>query len=302
MASVAFLGLGVMGAPMAGWLSKAGHDVTVWNRTPEKAAAWAKSYRGTVATSIGEAVAAADFVCVCVGDDPDARIVFEAAVLGMKSGAIYIDHTTTSADLAKALAERAGRAGIGWIDAPVSGGQAGAVNGRLTAMCGGRQSAVESARSVLEAYCATIVRIGEAGDGQLAKMVNQIAIAGVVQGLAEAVHFAKAHNLDTDAVFAAISKGAAGSWQMDNRWATMVRGEFDFGFAVDWMRKDLRIVLAAAAQHDLDLALTRLVDGYYSEVQAMGGQRWDTSSLVARLAPKGAQQSADPGSNKGSGS
>jgi len=279
----AFLGLGVMGGPMAGWLVKNGHQVRVWNRTHAKAEAWAQSNPGEVAETIAQAVAGADFVMACVGDDPDARAVALEAFAAMKPGAVYVDHTTTSAALSKELALAASTAGLDWVDAPVSGGQAGAINGRLTAMCGASEAVFERAKPVLSAYCANIVRIGEAGAGQLAKMVNQIAIAGVVQGLAEAVSFAKAQELDTDAVLAAISKGAAGSWQMENRWATMVEDRYDFGFAVDWMRKDLRIVLEAAQSKGLGLALTQLVDGYYAEIQADGGGRLDTSSLAKRF-------------------
>lgn len=280
---LAFLGLGVMGGPMAGWLVKNGHPIKVWNRTPAKAEAWAQTNPGEVASTIAQAVAGADFVMACVGDDPDARDVALNAFAAMKPGAIYVDHTTTSADLSKELAAAAAEAGLDWLDAPVSGGQAGAINGRLTAMCGASDAVFERAKPVLAAYCGNIVRIGEAGAGQLAKMVNQIAIAGVVQGLAEAVAFAKAQDLDTDAVLAAISKGAAGSWQMENRWATMVEDRYDFGFAVDWMRKDLRIVLEAAHQRGLELAMTQMVDGYYAEIQAAGGGRLDTSSLAKRF-------------------
>ncbi len=281
--TLAFLGLGVMGGPMAGWLVKNGHPVRVWNRTQAKAEAWAQSNPGEVAETIAQAVAGADFVMACVGDDPDARAVALEAFAAMKPGSVYVDHTTTSAALSKELALAASTAGLDWLDAPVSGGQAGAINGRLTAMCGASEAVFERATPVLSAYCANIVRIGEAGAGQLAKMVNQIAIAGVVQGLAEAVSFAKAQELDTDAVLAAISKGAAGSWQMENRWATMVQDRYDFGFAVDWMRKDLRIVLEAAQAKGLDLALTQMVDGYYAEIQADGGGRLDTSSLAKRF-------------------
>jgi 3-hydroxyisobutyrate dehydrogenase len=280
---VAFLGLGVMGGPMAGWLATKGHDVSVWNRTQASAMAWASQNKGTVCASIAQAVSEAYVVMTCVGDDPDALSVGEGAIAAMEAGAIYIDHTTTSAHVARALAAQASARGIGWVDAPVSGGQAGAVNGRLTAMCGGALADFDRAKPVLEAFCANIVRIGEAGSGQSAKMVNQIAIAGVVQGLAEAVAFAKAEGLDTNAVLAAISKGAAGSWQMDNRWPTMVEGKFDFGFAVDWMRKDLRIVLEAASTNGADLTMTRMVDGFYEQIQRDGGGRLDTSSLAKRL-------------------
>jgi 3-hydroxyisobutyrate dehydrogenase len=280
---VAFLGLGVMGSPMAGWLATKGHDVAVWNRTSAKAQGWAAANSGRACTTIQEAVSGAAFVFACVGDDPDALEVGKAALMAMQAGSIYVDHTTTSATVARTLAAMAGKADIGFLDAPVSGGQAGAINGRLTAMCGGSQRDFDRAKPVLEAFCATIIRIGEAGSGQSAKMVNQIAIAGVVQGLAEAVAFAKAEGLDTDAVLAAISKGAAGSWQMDNRWPTMVEGKFDFGFAVDWMRKDLRIVLEAARTNGTILEMTTMVDQFYGQIQADGGGRLDTSSLAKRL-------------------
>jgi 3-hydroxyisobutyrate dehydrogenase len=280
---LAFLGLGVMGGPMAGWLASKGFSVSVWNRTTSKSEAWALSNEGKACASIRDAVVSADIVFACVGDDPDALEVGRAAIAAMPLGSLYVDHTTTSATVAKILSAVAGAKGIGWIDAPVSGGQAGAINGRLTAMCGGTQADFDRARPTLEAYCATIIRIGEAGSGQSAKMVNQIAIAGVVQGLAEAVAFAKAEGLDTEAVLAAISKGAAGSWQMDNRWPTMVEGKFDFGFAVDWMRKDLRIVLEAAADNGAKLEMTAMVDQFYAQIQADGGGRLDTSSLAKRL-------------------
>ncbi|GIU65881.1 NAD(P)-dependent oxidoreductase [Candidatus Phycosocius spiralis] len=280
---IAFLGLGIMGGPMAGWLSKHGHRVKVWNRTNSKAQAWGQKHQGIVATTIADAVKKADIVIACVGDDPDARAVAEAAYTNMAPGSLYIDHTTTSAHLAYSLSQATQARGIDWMDAPVSGGQAGAMNGRLTAMCGASNAVFTRAEPIISSYCATRVRIGEAGTGQLAKMVNQIAIAGVVQGLAEALAFAQAQMLDTAAVLAAISKGAAGSWQMDNRWSTMAEGKFDFGFAVDWMRKDLRIALEAASACGLDLALTKLVDSYYAQIQAEGGGRLDTSSLVKRF-------------------
>jgi 3-hydroxyisobutyrate dehydrogenase len=280
---VTFLGLGVMGGPMAGWLATKGHDVTVWNRTEAKSHVWAGENQGSVTARIALGVAQADIVMACVGDDPDALAVGEVAIEAMQAGSVYVDHTTTSAHVARTLSALALTKGVGWLDAPVSGGQAGAVNGRLTAMCGGTQADFDRAKPVLEAFCANIVRIGEAGSGQSAKMVNQIAIAGVVQGLAEAVAFSKAEGLDTDAVLAAISKGAAGSWQMDNRWPTMIAGKFDFGFAVDWMRKDLRIVLEAAAANGTDLTMTQLVDGFYAQIQQDGGGRLDTSSLAKRL-------------------
>jgi 3-hydroxyisobutyrate dehydrogenase len=286
---VAFLGLGVMGGPMARWLAANGHAVTVWNRTQAKSEAWLaglpENVTATVAGSIEAAVSGAEVVLACVGDDPDALAVGAIAIATMAPGGLYVDHTTTSAKVARELAGLAAGRSIGFVDAPVSGGQAGAENGRLTAMCGGTEDDVQRAEGVLGAYCATIVRIGDAGAGQLAKMVNQIAIAGVVQGLSEAVHFAKANGLDTTAVLGAISKGAAGSWQMDNRWPTMVAGKYDFGFAVDWMRKDLRIVLEQAAASGANLELTALVDGFYAQVQAAAGGRLDTSSLLTRLEP-----------------
>jgi 3-hydroxyisobutyrate dehydrogenase len=281
--TIAFLGLGVMGGPMAGWLARTGFVVHVWNRSPQKAAAWLTENKGFAFPTIEEAVSGASCVLACVGDDPDALEVGIPALGAMGNGGLYIDHTTTSSRVARQLAKEAHQRGLGWLDAPVSGGQAGAVNGKLTAMCGGTQPDFERAQPIVSAYCANVVRIGEAGSGQGAKMVNQIAIAGVVQGLAEAVSFAKAEGLNTDAVLAAISKGAAGSWQMDNRWPTMVAGKYDFGFAVDWMRKDLRIVLEAAQDNGARLELTRMIDGYYSELQRDGGGRLDTSSLAKRL-------------------
>lgn len=284
MTKLAFLGLGTMGAPMAGWLAKAGHGVTVWNRSPARAQAFATRFPGVpVAETVEAAVAEAEVVLACVGDDPDAEEVALEAFANLDRGALYIDHTTTSARLARELAVIAGEAGIGWVDAPVSGGQAGAENGKLTVMCGGSEADVARARPLLEAYAARIVRIGAAGAGQGAKMVNQVAIAGVLQGLAEAMHLAKRSGLDTAAVLEAISQGAAGSWQMQNRWDTMAKGEFAFGFAVDWMRKDLRIVLEEARETGARLPLTALVDQFYADVQAAGGGRLDTSSLVTRL-------------------
>jgi 3-hydroxyisobutyrate dehydrogenase len=283
MAKVAFIGLGVMGGPMAAHLKSAGHEVAAYNRNRARATAWAEKNGGRVCASVAEAVAERDVVFVCVGADADVREVFEAAAPSMKPGALFVDHTTASAELARELAARAEAQAFGFIDAPVSGGQAGAEAGRLTVMAGGASSHFSRAEPVMRAYAANITLIGEAGAGQLAKMVNQICIAGVVQGLAEALHFAKRADLDAEKVIAAISKGAAQSWQMENRWKTMVEGKFDFGFAVDWMRKDLGLVLDEAARNGATLDLVRLVDGYYSEVQAMGGRRWDTSSLIARL-------------------
>lgn len=280
---VAFIGLGVMGFPMAGHLAKAGHEVSVFNRSTEKAVRWAETHTGRACETIAEAVADADMAFLCVGRDDDVREVVSQALPAMAAGGIIVDHTTTSAKLAREMAVAAAAAGRAFIDAPVSGGQAGAEAGQLTVMCGGEAEAFSRAKPVISAFAKAVRHLGEAGSGQLAKMVNQIAIAGVVQGLAEAMHFAKRSGLDTADVFAAISKGAAQSWQMDNRWATIAEGRFDFGFAVDWMRKDLGLVLDEAKSNGAHLVLTELVDGYYAEVQAMGGQRWDTSSLVARL-------------------
>ncbi len=280
---VAFIGLGVMGFPMAGHLAKAGHSVTVFNRTTEKAVRWKEIFEGQFAPSIPEAVRGADMVFICVGRDDDVREVVALGLPVMAPGGIIVDHTTTSAKLAREMSGLALETGRWFIDAPVSGGQAGAEAGQLTVMCGGDSGAFLKAELVIAAFAKAVRRMGESGSGQLAKMVNQIAIAGVVQGLAEAMHFAKRAGLDPGEVLAAISKGAAQSWQMDNRWSTMAEGRFDFGFAVDWMRKDLGLVLEEAGSNGAHLALTALVDGYYAEVQAMGGQRWDTSSLVARL-------------------
>ncbi|MGE0595530.1 MAG: NAD(P)-dependent oxidoreductase [Hyphomonadaceae bacterium] len=286
MAKVAFLGLGVMGGPMAAHLAKAGHEVAAFNRNPDRAAAWRAKHGGETAASVADAARGRDFVFACVGADKDVRDVFAAAAPVMAPGGVFVDHTTTSAELARELAAQAARAGVGWLDAPVSGGQAGAEAGKLTVMAGGAEDAFAAAEPVMRAYAANITRIGGAGAGQLAKMVNQICIAGVVQGLAEALHFAKRADLDVERVIAAISKGAAQSWQMENRWRTMVDGKFDFGFAVDWMRKDLGLVLDEAARNGATLELTRLVDSYYSEIQATGGARWDTSSLISRLETK----------------
>jgi 3-hydroxyisobutyrate dehydrogenase-like beta-hydroxyacid dehydrogenase len=283
MAKTAFIGLGVMGSPMAGHLAKAGHEVAVYNRTEDKARDWAQKYRGRTYSSIASAAEGADIVFTCVGDDRDAREVFEAAASKMRKGAIFIDHTTASAVLARDLAQRASARGLGFLDAPVSGGQAGAEAGRLTVMAGGEPSAFAEAEPIMRAYAANVTLIGPAGSGQLAKMVNQICIAGIVQGLAEGLHFAKRAELDVEKVISAISKGAAQSWQMENRWKTMAEGRFDFGFAVDLMRKDLGLVLDEAERNGAKLELTKLVDEYYADVQAMGGRRWDTSSLIARL-------------------
>jgi 3-hydroxyisobutyrate dehydrogenase-like beta-hydroxyacid dehydrogenase len=283
MARCAFLGLGVMGFPMAGHLIKAGHEVSVWNRTAAKASQWAAQYGGTAAATPRAAVAAADFVFLCLGDDPDVRTIAAQVMPAMQPGAILIDHTTASAELARELDERARAAGLGFIDAPVSGGQAGAENGQLTIMCGGSEADFARAEPVMDAYAKAASLIGEAGSGQLAKMVNQICIAGIVEGLSEGLHFAKRAGLDPAKVIGAISKGAAQSWQMENRWKTMVEGKFDYGFAVDWMRKDLRITLDEASRNGADLPVASLVDEFYAEVQAAGGKRWDTSSLIYRL-------------------
>ena len=280
---VAFVGLGVMGFPMAGHLAKAGHEVAVFNRSPEKASRWVGSHGGRAGSTVAEAAKDAEIVFLCVGNDDDVRGVVTQALPVMAAGGIIVDHTTTSAKVAREMAQLAGRDGRFFVDAPVSGGQAGAENGQLTVMCGGDSAAYARAEPVIAAFAKAVRRMGEPGAGQLTKMVNQIAIAGLVQGLAEAMHFAKRAGLDPLEVYEAISKGAAQSWQMDNRWKTMAEGRFDFGFAVDWMRKDLGLVLDEAAANGATLEATALIDGFYGEVQAMGGRRWDTSSLVARL-------------------
>ena len=280
---VAFIGLGVMGYPMAGHLARAGHDVEVYNRTRAKADRWAAEYGGAVAASIAEAAEGRELVAMCVGNDADVRAVADQALPNLSSEAILVDHTTASAHLARALAEEAARKGSFFLDAPVSGGQAGAEAGQLAIMVGGESEAVERARPVIGAYAKAVQHIGGPGAGQLTKMVNQICIAGVVQGLAEAIHFAGRAGLDRALVYEAISKGAAQSWQMDNRWKTMGEGKYDFGFAVDWMRKDLGLVLEEARANGARLEVTALVDQFYAEVQGMGGRRWDTSSLAARL-------------------
>ena len=280
---VAFIGLGVMGFPMAGHLQAAGHEVSVFNRSPQKARAWVEKHGGCAGGTISEAVAGCELVALCVGNDDDVRQVTGEALPAMAADGIIVDHTTASAKVAREMADQARAAGRWFVDAPVSGGQAGAENGQLTIMLGGEEAAVDRAKPVIDAYAKAMRRIGGPGAGQLAKMVNQICIAGTLQGLAEAVHFAKCSGADTQAVFEAISKGAAQSWQMDNRWGTMVEGKYDYGFAVDWMRKDLGLVLDEARANGAHLALTALVDQFYSEVQALGGRRWDTSSLAARL-------------------
>lgn len=283
MEKVAFLGLGVMGGPMAGHLSKRGFDVAVYNRTAEKAAAWSQIHGGRVAQDPASAVAGAGIILMCLGDDPDVSAIVEASAAHLIDGAVVVDHTTASPSLARALAAMLAARGIGFVDAPVSGGEAGAVNGKLSIMCGGEAAHVERARAAMETYAARIVHVGESGAGQLCKAVNQICIAGLVQGLAEGMHFAARAGLDIDKTLDAISGGAAQSWQMDNRAKTMADDKFDFGFAVDWMRKDLRIALAEARRNGARLPATALVDQFYADIQAMGGGRWDTSSLIRRL-------------------
>jgi 3-hydroxyisobutyrate dehydrogenase-like beta-hydroxyacid dehydrogenase len=283
---VAFLGLGVMGFPMAGHLARAGHQVTVYNRTQAKADAWVAEFGGKAAATPREAAAAADLVFACLGNDQDLRSVVlgeDGALAGMQAGAVFIDHTTASASVARELYATAGEKGLRFVDAPVSGGQAGAINGLLTVMCGGDQADFDRVRPIGLAFSRAFTRIGESGAGQLAKMVNQICIAGIVQGLSEAVAFAEHADLDVKLVLDVVSKGAAQSWQMENRGGTMVEGKFDFGFAVDWMRKDLSLVLDEARRNGARVPLTALVDQFYADVQQKGGNRWDTSSLVTRL-------------------
>jgi 3-hydroxyisobutyrate dehydrogenase len=287
MASVAFLGLGVMGYPMAAHLkNRGGHDVTVYNRTAAKAGKWVAEHGGRSAPTPAEAAHEKDFVFACVGNDDDLRQVTTApdgAFSAMKAGAVFIDNTTASAEVARELDAAARAAGFGFIDAPVSGGQAGAENGQLTVMCGGDQATFDKAKPVIEAYAKMVGLMGPAGAGQLTKMVNQICIAGLVQGLAEGLHFGRKAGLDIEKVVDVISKGAAGSWQMENRFKTMNAGKYDFGFAVDWMRKDLGICLDEADNNGARLPVVALVDQFYKEIQQMGGSRWDTSSLLARL-------------------
>lgn len=284
--NVAFLGLGVMGYPMAGHLAKAGHKVTVYNRTEAKAKAWAEEFGGRSAATPREAASGAEIVFACVGNDDDLRSVVlgqDGAFAGMSKGAVFVDHTTASADVARELYASGKAQGLQFIDAPVSGGQAGAVNGVLTIMCGGEQPTFDQIKPIAQAYGRAVTLVGEPGAGQLAKMVNQVCIAGIVQGLSEAIAFGQAANLDMKLVLEVISQGAAQSWQMENRGATMVDGKFDFGFAVDWMRKDLSLVLAEARHNGARLPLTALVDQFYGDVQKAGGGRWDTSSLITRL-------------------
>ncbi|ABZ76347.1 6-phosphogluconate dehydrogenase NAD-binding [Shewanella halifaxensis HAW-EB4] len=286
MAKVAFIGLGVMGYPMAGHLVKHGHQVTVYNRTEAKAKAWTKEFCGEYQLTPREAAVGQDMVFICVGNDDDLRQVTlgdNGVLAGMSTGSILVDHTTASADVAREIAAIAKPLDIGFIDAPVSGGQAGAENGVLTVMAGGEQATFERAKPVIDSYARCVELLGEVGAGQLTKMVNQICIAGVVQGLAEGLHFARSAGLDGEKVVEVISKGAAQSWQMENRYQTMWKGEYDFGFAVDWMRKDLGIALEEARRNGSHLPLTALVDQFYSEVQSIGGKRWDTSSLLAKL-------------------
>jgi len=280
---IGFAGLGVMGAPMARHLVQAGHQVTGFNRSQTKARAWADATGGRFAATVDQVADGAELLILCVGDDNDVRHLTTEALPHLAAGAVVVDHTTTSARVAREMAALAAEQGRAFVDAPVSGGQAGAENGQLSVMAGGDAQALSRAEPALNAYSKSVKLMGPSGAGQLTKMVNQIAIAGVVQGLAEAVHFAEAAGLDTDAAYEAISKGAAQSWQMDNRWKTMAEGRFDFGFAVDWMRKDLGLVLDEARSNGAHLALTAIVDQFYSEVQSMGGARWDTSSLAARL-------------------
>lgn len=287
MATVAFLGLGVMGYPMAAHLkNKGGHDVTVYNRTGAKAERWVAEHGGRFAATPAEAAREKDFVFSCVGNDDDLRSVTigpDGAFRSMKKGAVFIDNTTASAQVARELAAHADKAGFSFLDAPVSGGQAGAENGVLTVMVGGEQAAFDRARPVIESFARMVGLMGPAGAGQLTKMINQIAIAGLVQGLAEGIHFGKKAGLDIEKVVDVISKGAAGSWQMENRHKTMNEGKYDFGFAVDWMRKDLGICLDEADRNGAKLPVTALIDQFYKDVQDMGGKRWDTSSLLARL-------------------
>jgi len=282
----AFVGLGVMGFPMAGYLARHGHEVTVYNRTSAKAEKWCAEFGGVRAETPAEAAATAEIVFSCVGNDADVREVLlgiDGVLATIPSGAIIVDHTTASAEVAREVAASAEEKSVGFLDAPVSGGQAGAENGQLTVMVGGAADVFERAAPVIDCYAKAITHIGAVGSGQLAKMVNQICIAGVVQGLAEGLDFARKAGLDPAVVIESISKGAAQSWQMENRWQTMVNDEFEFGFAVDWMRKDLAIALAEADRNGASLELTRLVDQFYAEVQDLGGNRWDTSSLIARL-------------------
>jgi 3-hydroxyisobutyrate dehydrogenase-like beta-hydroxyacid dehydrogenase len=283
---VSFVGLGVMGYPMAGYLVNAGHEVTVFNRTTSKADGWVDQYGGSRADTPSAAASNAEIVFCCVGNDDDVRAVIlgdDGVLSGISDGSVIVDHTTASATVAREVYEAAAARNIGFLDAPLSGGQAGAENGQLTIMIGGDANVYQRALPVMDCYAKACTLVGPVGSGQLAKMVNQICIAGVVQGLSEGLHFAKRVGLDPAKVIGAISKGAAQSWQMENRWETMIRNEFEFGFAVEWMRKDLKIALEEAERNGARLDMTKLVDGYYAEVQELGGNRWDTSSLIARL-------------------
>jgi 3-hydroxyisobutyrate dehydrogenase len=283
---VCFIGLGVMGSPMAGHLSNAGYDVTVYNRTAEKAENWKQNYKGSSASTPADAARDADFIFACVGNDDDLREVTigpGGAFESVKAGAVFVDNTTTSAIVARELSAIAEEKGFSFLDAPVSGGQAGAENGKLTVMIGGNEAAFEKAVPVIESFAASVRLLGPSGFGQLTKMVNQVCIAGLVQALSEGIHFAKRAGLDVEKVMDVISKGAAQSWQMENRFATMMNNEFEFGFAVDWMRKDLGIAMKEAGKNGAMLPITEIVDGYYAEIQEMGGNRWDTSSLIALL-------------------
>jgi 3-hydroxyisobutyrate dehydrogenase len=284
--NVAFLGLGVMGFPMAGHLARAGHNVTVYNRTSGKAADWVKEFGGQSAPTPKEAAKGADIVFCCVGNDDDLRSVVlgdAGALAGMDKGSIFVDHTTASAEVARELHQKAAQLGVGFVDAPVSGGQSGAENGALTVMCGGEAQHFQAIEPIAAVYGRAVTLLGGPGSGQLCKMVNQICIAGLVQGLSEAIAFGQAADLDMDLVLKVVSKGAAQSWQMENRGATMVAGKFDYGFAVDWMRKDLGLVLNEARRNGARVPVTALVDQFYADIQQMGGQRWDTSSLIKRL-------------------
>jgi 3-hydroxyisobutyrate dehydrogenase-like beta-hydroxyacid dehydrogenase len=287
---ISFIGLGVMGFPMAGYLKTAGHDVTVFNRTPAKADEWREQFGGNHADTPATAAKNAEMVFSCVGNDDDVRqvILGEGGILqGISDGGIIVDHTTASAFVAREVSEAVRGRGVGFLDAPLSGGQAGAERGQLTIMVGGDENVFARAKPVMDAYAKAITLIGPVGSGQLAKMVNQICIAGILQGLSEGLHFAACTGLDAAKVIGAISKGAAQSWQMENRWQTMISDEFEFGFAVEWMRKDLKIALEAATQSGANLEMTKLVDGFYAEVEDLGGRRWDTSSLIVRLEKNG---------------
>ncbi len=286
MAKLAFLGLGVMGYPMAGHLAAAGHEVCVYNRTTAKAEAWVAAHGGSMAATPREAAAGCEMVFACVGNDDDLRSVVQGAdgaLAGMAAGTVFVDHTTASADVTRDLFAEAAENGIAFVDGPVSGGQAGAENGVLTVMCGGEDAPYAQAEPIIKAFAKSCRLMGPSGAGQLTKMVNQICIAGLMQGLSEGLHFAQKAGLDGEAVVDVISKGAAGSWQMENRYKTMLADEFDFGFAVDWMRKDLGIVLAEAENNGASLPGTATIDQYYKDVQNMGGNRWDTSALIRRL-------------------